>query len=364
MNDRVRFIFGFLHYIFMMNVAILITVPIAAAESSTPVLISQIPLREGLTIVSAQHDPARGDFEPIITVTKADEQAVIVTLSTGEPTICTEQGELGNRQSVSRRSILRKDLEGAHTYRQGFMECAVEPELTSGVTGVSVSTSVLRELKTVGRTKLTAHTRAAGMVSGVLTRIKPQAVPFNIILNDEPVKVAAVHARWSSSAGDREYWILEDIHNPLVLRVSYNGKAFYEVVKVSFPTVERTVRLERDLSEQGRTVTYGIYFDFASDGIKEESEPTLKQIAELLTKNPAWRLSVEGHTDNLGGNEANRLLSQRRAAAVRKALGDRYKIAPTRLEPAGFGETRPKATNETAEGRAMNRRVELVRIDR
>lgn len=202
------------------------------------------------------------------------------------------------------------------------------------------------------------------MVSGVLTRIKPQAVPFNIILNDEPVKVAAVHARWSSSAGDREYWILEDVHNPLVLRVSYNGKAFYEVVKLSFPTAERATRLERNLSEQWRAVTYGIYFDFASDGIKEESEPILKQIAELLTKNPAWRLSVEGHTDNLGGNEANLRLSQRRAASVRKALGDHYKIAPARLEPAGIGETRPKATNETAEGRAMNRRVELVRIDR
>lgn len=349
----------------VLNVTILITVSIAPAEPPSSPLIAQVPLREGLMIVSAQHDPARGDFEPIITVTKADDKFVIVTLSTGEPTKCTEQADgLGSRRSVSRRSILRNDLEGAHTYRGGFMECALEPELTPGMTGFSVSTSVLRELKTKGRTNLSAHTRAAGMVSGDLTPIEPQSVPFKVILNNEPAKVAAVHARWHSSIGDREYWILDDPSNPLVLRVSYNGKPFLEVIKLSFPTSKTSARLEQDLSEQGRTVVYGIYFDFASDVIKEESEPVLKQIAGVMTKNPTWRLAVEGHTDNLGGNEANLFLSQRRAVAVRTVLGERYKIPPTRLEPAGFGETRPKGNNETIEGRALNRRVELVRIGR
>ncbi len=136
------------------------------------------------------------------------------------------------------------------------------------------------------------------------------------------------------------------------------------VVKLSFPTSETAARLERDLSDQGRTVVYGIYFDFASDAIKEESEPVLKQIADVMIKNPTWLLSVEGHTHNFGGNEANLQLSQRRATAVSKALGERYKIPSTRLEPTGFGEARPKATNETIEGRALNRRVELVRIGR
>lgn len=200
------------------------------------------------------------------------------------------------------------------------------------------------------------------MVPGVLTRVESEPVPYKVIVNDVQSEIAVVHARWQSDQRDREYWILDDVSNPLVLRTSSNGKAFQEVVKLSFPTGDQAVRLERDLSGQGRTVVYGIYFDFASDHIKEESEPELKEIADVMMKNPTWRLAVEGHTDNLGGTEANLQLSQRRAAAVAKALGERYKIRSTRLEPAGFGEMKPKATNETLEGRALNRRVELVRI--
>jgi outer membrane protein OmpA-like peptidoglycan-associated protein len=141
------------------------------------------------------------------------------------------------------------------------------------------------------------------------------------------------------------------------------GERKLQVIRLAFPA-PAAERIEKALREEGRTVVYGIYFDFASDRIKEESEPVLKELAEMLTKNPMWRLTVEGHTDGIGSDEANLLLSQRRAAAVCKALGERYQIVPTRLEPSGFGETRPKATNETLEGRAQNRRVELARIGR
>lgn len=348
--------------IVVLNVTVLITATIVVAEPSSPALISQIPLVEGLTIVAAHHDPA-GDFEPITTVTKIDERTVTVTVSTDQPSRCMEQSEFGSRRTVSRRSVLRDDLERAHAYRQEFTACALKPELNPGITAIGLSASALRELKADGQTKLRATTRVAGMVPGILTRIEHESVPFKLIVNDEQVELAVIHARWHSPVGDREYWILDDVSNPLMLRGSYNGNAFLEVVKLSFPTGETAARLERDLSKHGRTVVYGIYFDFASDRIKEESEPVLKEIADVMTKNPTWGLAVEGHTDSIGDKETNLVLSQRRAAAVRKTLGDRYKIAPTRLEPTGFGETQPKATNETLQGRALNRRVELVRID-
>jgi OOP family OmpA-OmpF porin len=95
--------------------------------------------------------------------------------------------------------------------------------------------------------------------------------------------------------------------------------------------------------------------------IRPESEPILKEIADVMAKNPAWKLSVEGHTDNIGGAASNLDLSTRRAAAVRQALVDRYHVTGSRLAPTGFGESRAKATNDTLEGRARNRRVELVR---
>ncbi len=87
----------------------------------------------------------------------------------------------------------------------------------------------------------------------------------------------------------------------------------------------------------------------------------LKEIADVMAKNPAWKLSVEGHTDNIGGAASNQDLSARRAAAVRQALVGGHHVAADRLTPAGFGASRPKETNDTLEGRARNRRVELVR---
>jgi OOP family OmpA-OmpF porin len=115
------------------------------------------------------------------------------------------------------------------------------------------------------------------------------------------------------------------------------------------------------LTATGRAEVYGIYFDFSKATIRPESEPVLREIGEVMTKNPAWKLSVEGHTDNIGGAASNQDLSTRRAAAVRQALVDRYHVAAGRLTPAGFGASRPKETNDTLEGRARNRRVELVR---
>lgn len=106
---------------------------------------------------------------------------------------------------------------------------------------------------------------------------------------------------------------------------------------------------------------YGIYFDFARDVPRAESEPVLRDIADLLVAHRDWTLAINGHTDNVGGVEANLALSQRRSEAVRRALIERYGIDAGRLTTAGFGASQPKATNETIEGRAKNRRVELVR---
>jgi OOP family OmpA-OmpF porin len=87
----------------------------------------------------------------------------------------------------------------------------------------------------------------------------------------------------------------------------------------------------------------------------------LKEISQVLGEHPDWKLSVEGHTDNIGGDAFNLDLSQRRAVAVKQALVTRYHILQDRLSPAGFGATRPVESNDTMEGRARNRRVELVR---
>ena len=119
--------------------------------------------------------------------------------------------------------------------------------------------------------------------------------------------------------------------------------------------------IERALSESGRADVYSIYFTFNSDVIRPESEPTLKEIADVLTRHPEWKLGVNGHTDGVGTDAYNLDLSRRRAAAVRTALVSRYHIEAARLSTNGLGKSQPKDTNATLEGRAKNRRVELVK---
>ena len=115
------------------------------------------------------------------------------------------------------------------------------------------------------------------------------------------------------------------------------------------------------LSEAGRVATQGIYFDTGSDRIRPESTPTLKEIGEMLKEHADLKLTIEGHTDNVGNADANKALADKRAAAVKAFLVNSYGVDASRLQTAGFGDQKPLAPNTTAEGRQQNRRVELVK---
>ena len=119
-------------------------------------------------------------------------------------------------------------------------------------------------------------------------------------------------------------------------------------------------QMASDIDQFGKTLVYGIVFDTDSDHIKDESRPTLDKIVALLKARPGLKLSVEGHTDSTGTADHNQDLSARRARSVIAYLAAAG-VDAGRLSPAGFGATRPVATNDTAIGRAQNRRVELVK---
>ena len=163
-----------------------------------------------------------------------------------------------------------------------------------------------------------------------------------------------------------ELYLLDDPLDPLVLLLKmtapqyHDGEYRIEVTSVTFEVPHPVNLVEKQLTEQKRAVTYGIYFDFNKDTIKPESEPVLKQIVQAMTDNAGWKLTVSGHTDNIGGDAYNLDLSKRRAAAVKQALVTHYHIAPDRLSTDGFGASSPVDTNDTLEGRARNRRVELT----
>ena len=115
------------------------------------------------------------------------------------------------------------------------------------------------------------------------------------------------------------------------------------------------------LQATGHIALYGILFDTGLAVVKPASEPALQQIAKLLRSDPALKLHVVGHTDAVGALEANLKLSQARAEAVVQALTGRHGVAAARLRGAGVGPLCPVASNDAEEGRARNRRVELVK---
>jgi len=119
--------------------------------------------------------------------------------------------------------------------------------------------------------------------------------------------------------------------------------------------------LANDISRTGHASVYGIYFDTGKADVKPESDATLKEIAKLLQQDAKLKLHVVGHTDNVGTLASNMDLSRRRADAVAKVLTTQYNIAAWRLGAQGVGPLSPVASNDAEEGRAKNRRVELVK---
>lgn len=225
--------------------------------------------------------------------------------------------------------------------------------------------------------------QSMGKVNCTMKRAPTKVYSFPVLLNDERVQLPAIRANCKADNGSvAEFYILNDPQNPLSLTWKIGKSNRLQVVKLEYAQVTPVgagkssagggagaggglaespgaKQLEQRLEQQEKVRIYGIYFDFASAEIKPQSKPTLDEIAAVMGAHPDWKLNVGGHTDNIGGDAFNLQLSQQRAEAVKTALVTQYKISADRLTTAGFGASSPVETNETMEGRARNRRVEL-----
>jgi outer membrane protein OmpA-like peptidoglycan-associated protein len=362
-----------------LGTAAVMTLPLTAARGQA----RPVPLCPGLTIVTAISRP-EGDYESIKTVAGADAHGLTLAYSAQVP---TERGSLRNWKM--RRVVQREDLGTATLYAHVFHSKG--SQTIPGSTALGVSTAVLRSLERTGSAELgliadgnhgypadrsTRPNLYEYEETWKLRRVGTGTVPLQVTVNDGVVALPTIHARGSYVGAKADFWFLDDEENPLTLQYQFASgtDALSEAwnlrtVKIAWRCAgssrtegeERILRLERALREQRRAVVYDLYFDFNSEKIREESEPTLREIAEVMRRNPDWQISVEGHTDDVASDQYNLALSSRRAAAVKTALGARFGIAAARLGTAGFGESRPQDRNDTLEGRARNRRVELVR---
>ena len=155
-------------------------------------------------------------------------------------------------------------------------------------------------------------------------------------------RVTWIRVKSYKDAGSYQVWIIEEAEMKQDIVVDANA-------------------MLGDINVQGHVALYGIYFDFNKSEIKPESESTLKEISKLLSKNPKLNLYVVGHTDNVGDFSYNMKLSQSRAEAVVNMLASKFSINKNRLTAAGVGPLAPVTTNDTEEGKAKNRRVELIK---
>ncbi|MCX5871080.1 MAG: OmpA family protein [Deltaproteobacteria bacterium] len=143
-----------------------------------------------------------------------------------------------------------------------------------------------------------------------------------------------------------------------------NSKIWLRIVEKK--AMEQTIVADatvfsNDIRATGHSAVYGIYFDTAKSTIKPESAQAIGEIAKMLKDDPSLKIFVVGHTDNQGGVESNIKLSQDRGEAVLQALVRDHGIAANRLRSYGCGLFSPVASNDTEDGRAKNRRVELVK---
>jgi OmpA-OmpF porin, OOP family len=156
--------------------------------------------------------------------------------------------------------------------------------------------------------------------------------------------------------GGSEFWT----------EVAAASNGMYHVNMVEKQQMAQAVAANADvwagsIRDTGRAAVYGIYFDTGKSDLKPESEAAIKEIAKLLKSDPALKLHVVGHTDNVGTLADNIKLSQSRASAVVQALVTKQGVAAARLTGNGVGPLVPAATNDSDAGRAKNRRVELVK---
>jgi outer membrane protein OmpA-like peptidoglycan-associated protein len=310
----------------------------------------------GMQFTTAFANDFGRDAESLTTVTSVTENAVSIHYSS-------------SRGVSVRRELLATDRREALSYVLGYE--AEMPTLIPGTTSLGISTRVLSELRSQGGARLTlvySHKLAsiecnvAHVSSGVMMRL---------IVEDQIVEIPSLHARAQCGEGLRTAWgdfyFANDLNQPLLIESSLNFSWEKQ------PRTERITRvidgrgLRPDMEQSLRTIgkydAYGLRFGFDSAELRPESVQLVREIAQMLQSNAEWTIQIVGHTDSTGGPDYNNGLSDRRAEAVRLALGE-HGVESWRLQSEGRGESQPKADNDTLAGRAINRRVEFRRLDR
>jgi len=264
----------------------------AAAASAS------IPLKAGMTLTDIWPDPKKQqqDVEILHTV-----QGVYSS------TIEISSMRLDGKSVSYSRTLCIADMINARELETQFGPNV--PQRISGATMFSLSRAEFDDLK-AGRPSPVMYYDAyvvdgntykfSPETKGTFSRIEPGDVPYSVIVNGERKDLSTLHIKGDLGKFSYEAWVLDDANNPLILNIIRpKDKWHITYVKITFP-VEK--KIEQELAQNGRAEIYGIYFDFNSATLRPESDPVLKEISDALKNNPSWKIKIDGHTDNVGGD--------------------------------------------------------------
>jgi OOP family OmpA-OmpF porin len=345
--------------------------------------VPRIPLVTGLVLGSVLHSPL-GEREDVLEITSADTSGVHYAWH--ERTVTTD-GDTTN--GFRKRFVSASDLAGAPRFDDAF---GSDEQVRPGFTALTLSSAVYRQLHDAGSTRfslmvipqedrakavtptaLTAlFTAQRVRYKGTLTTVSAAPERFPLLVNGRRAALPARHIKGSFASGHRraewDIWVVDDSAHPLILKSVLEGDVF-QMVRADLPddppakggAPTEPGLLEEALIKRCRLELPGVYFAFGTAAIDPISDRALAELAKSLAGHPDWKVTVEGHTDSVGTDPANQALSSRRAEAVRARLAERHDVDTKSWGAVGYGATRPRESNATIEGRARNRRVELVR---
>jgi outer membrane protein OmpA-like peptidoglycan-associated protein len=360
--------------------ALLLAVMVGPALAQEP---PRIPLVTGLVLGSALHSPL-GEREDVIEIRSADPAGVHYAW---HERLVSAEGD--TTDGFRKRFVSAGDLAGAPRFDDVFGR---DEQIRAGFSALTLSSAVYGQLHRDGsapfslmvipreaRTRALPGTALDALFSaervrykGNLARVSPGPEPFPLLVNGVRAELPALRVKGTFASGLRrtewDLWVLADSAHPLILKSVLEGDVFQMVradlpdssVKKRGPAIEGRL-LEAELVKRCRLELPGVYFAFGTAAIDPISDRALAELAKGLAGHPDWKVTVEGHTDSVGTDAANQALSTRRAESVRARLAERHGVNTRGWGAAGYGATRPREPNATIEGRARNRRVELVR---
>jgi len=310
----------------------------------------------GMQITTTFHNDLGRDADSITTVVGVTSDLVSLNYTS-------------SRGIFTRRDVRIADRQSANAYVLGYAPRM--PNMIPGSTSLGLSGSVLERLRAMGSVPITLiHSEKLEQIECQLRAIAVD-VKAPVIIEDRVADIPVVEAEISCGVGTRrgdgKLIIANDVNNPVViestLRFSWERTARTERVTRVVAGLGMHRDMEQSLETLGTYDVYGLHFDFDRAALRPDTAQLVREISIMLQANPNWVIQIAGHTDSIGGDAYNKRLSTERANAVRQAL-IRYGIPEQRLQAIGYGQSRPKAGNDTLAGRAINRRVEFRRLDR